>query len=78
MKPRFVYIHGNQSTHWSFAFATWTKKKLEELGFETFFETMPDSIIARAEYWIPFLEDHIKVGENDVIIGWSSGGTAAM
>jgi uncharacterized protein len=78
MKPRFVFVHGNQSTHWSFAWAPWLKAELETLGFETFFETMPDSIIARSEYWLPFLKEHVKVGENDVIIGWSSGAVAAM
>lgn len=78
MKSRFVYVHGNQATHWSFAWAPWLKRELENLGFETFFETMPDSVIARAEYWLPFLKDHVRVGENDVIIGWSSGAVAAM
>jgi predicted alpha/beta hydrolase family esterase len=78
MKPRFVYIHGNSSLHWSFAWAPWFKSELEKLGFDTFFETMPDSIIARSEYWLPFLEEHARVGENDVLVGWSSGATAAM
>jgi predicted alpha/beta hydrolase family esterase len=78
MKPRFIFVHGNQSTHWSYAWAPWLKTELEGSGFETFFETMPDSILARAEYWLPFLKDHVKVGENDVIIGWSSGAVAAM
>lgn len=78
MKPRFVYIHGNQTTHWSFAWAAWLKTELEKLGYETFFETMPDSIIARSEYWLPFLKEHVKVGEQDVIIGCSSGAVAAM
>lgn len=78
MKPRFVYIHGNQTMHWSFAWSKWLKKELELAGFETFFETMPDSIIARSDYWLPFLKNHVKVGENDVIIGWSTGAVAAM
>ena len=78
MKPRIIYIHGNMSTHWSFGWAPWLKRQLEELGFPTFFETFPDSVIAREKYWIPFMQDHIQIGENDIIIGWSSGGTAAM
>ena len=78
MKPRFIFVHGNQTTHWSFAWAPWLKAELEKLGFDTFFETMPDSIIARSEYWLPFLKDHVKAGEKDVIIGWSSGATAAL
>lgn len=78
MKPRLVYIHGNQTTHWSECWAGLFKAELEKLGFETFFETFPDSILARAEYWLPFVEKHIKAGENDVLIGWSSGATTAM
>lgn len=78
MKPRIIYIHGNGAFHWSFAWAPWLKQELEKNGFETFFETFPDSVIARGRYWIPFLEEHIKAGENDVIVGWSSGAVAAM
>lgn len=78
MKPRIVFIHGNDAQHWSFGWAPWLKTELEKLGFETFFETMPDSIIARAQYWLSFLEDHVKVSEKDVIVGWSSGAVAAM
>lgn len=78
MKPRIVYIHGNGSTHWSFAWAPWLKAQLESRGFETFFETMPDSIIAREQYWLPFLEEHVKVDRHDVLVGWSSGAVAAM
>lgn len=78
MKPRFIFIHGNGTTHWSFGWAPWLKTELEKLGFETFFETMPDSIIARSEYWLPFLKDKVKAGENDVLVGWSSGAVAAM
>lgn len=59
MRPRFIFVYGNQSTHWSFAWAPWLKAELEALGFETFFETMPDSVIARSEYWLPFLKEHV-------------------
>lgn len=77
-KRRIIFIHGNDTQHWSFGWPPWLKAELEKLGFETFFETMPDSIIARAQYWLPFLHDHVKAGENDVIVGWSSGAVAAM
>lgn len=77
-KPRIIFIHGNQSTHWSYGWAPWLKQKLEAAGYPTFFETFPDSIIARAEYWLPFLKEHVCAGEEDVIVGWSSGAVAAM
>ncbi len=78
MIPRIIYIHGNQTTHWSFAWAAWLKQELEKKGYNTFFETFPDSIIARSEYWLPFLKDYIKADENDVLVGWSTGAVAAM
>ncbi len=78
MKPRFIYIHGNSTTHWSFAWAPWLKSELEKLGYPTFFETMPDSVMARSEYWLPFLKDHVKAGQDDILMGWSSGAVAAM
>jgi predicted alpha/beta hydrolase family esterase len=78
MTPRFIFIHGNDTRHWSFGWASWLKAELENLGFETFFETMPDSIIARSKYWLPFLKDYVKAGSNDVLIGMSTGAVAAM
>ena len=78
MKPRIVYIHGNGASHWSFAWAAWLKVELEKQGYPTFFETMPDSVIARKQFWFPFLEDYIKAGGGDVLVGWSSGAIAAM
>ena len=78
MKKRFVFIHGNQAMSWNFAFAPWLKQELEKLGFETSFETFPDSIIGRKQYWFEFMNDYLKINENDVIIGWSTGAIATM
>lgn len=78
MKPRIVFIHGNQTTHWSEGWALWLKKEMDKTGYESFFETFPDSIIARAQYWLPFLKNHVKAGQEDVLVGWSSGAVAAM
>ncbi len=56
----------------------WLKNELDKLGVESFFETFPDSILARSEFWLPFLKDHLKAGERDVLVGWSSGAVASM
>jgi uncharacterized protein len=75
---RVVYIHGNGTTHWSQSWARWLEAEVRKAGYKTFFETMPDSILARAEYWLPFLEKHVRVGRDDIVVGWSSGAVAAM
>ncbi|MDB5182058.1 MAG: bbp9 [Candidatus Saccharibacteria bacterium] len=78
MKPRFVFVHGNGSTTWEVAWAVWLKKKLDGAGYTTHFETMPDPELARKDIWLPHLEEEVKVGAGDVLIGWSSGAVAAM
>lgn len=78
MKPRIVYIHDNQTTHWSTSWAAWLKRELQAQGYPVFFETFPDSIIGRAEYWLAFMKEHVVVGPQDVLIGWGNGAAAAM
>ncbi len=78
MNPRIIFIHGNNTMHWAFAWVPWVKEELEKKGYQTEFETFPDSILARRKYWLPFLKSYIKAGENDVLLGWSSGAVAAM
>ncbi|KAF9432454.1 putative hydrolase rbbp9 [Entomortierella beljakovae] len=40
--------------------------------------TFPDPYDAHEEIWIKFMEDDIEIGENDVVIGHSSGAAAIM
>lgn len=75
---RFIYLHGNGTINWAGAFAPWLKTSLEKAGYETVFETMPDSIIARKKYWLSFLYDFVKVRPDDSLIGWSSGAVCSL
>ncbi|KAG0010524.1 putative hydrolase rbbp9 [Entomortierella chlamydospora] len=40
--------------------------------------TFPDPYDAHEEVWIKFMEEDIEIGENDVVIGHSSGAAAIM
>jgi uncharacterized protein len=77
-RPRVVYLHGDQTIDWRVAWVPSVKRALEQAGFSTFFELFPDSIDARAEYWLPFLETRIAAGRDDVLLGWSCGAVAAL
>ncbi|SHG69737.1 RBBP9/YdeN family alpha/beta hydrolase [Streptoalloteichus hindustanus] len=77
-RPRVVYVHGNRTMRWSTAWAPWLRDELAALGFATVFETFPDSIAARREYWLSFLDEHLAVGPDDVLLGWSSGAVATL
>lgn len=37
----------------------------------------PDPVLARAEFWLPYLEQ-LGTDENTILVGWSSGAIAAM
>lgn len=76
--PRIVYIHGDQTVHWDCAWVPSVARQLQAAGFETSFQLFPDSIEARAEYWLPFLEQHVRAGVNDLLLGWSCGAVAAL
>ncbi len=75
---KVIFIHGNGATHWSSLWAGWLKEKLDKSGIENVFETFPDPKLARAKYWLPFLKDKLKADEKTLIVGFSSGATAAM
>jgi predicted alpha/beta hydrolase family esterase len=77
-KPRIVYVHGDGVLHWDWGWVVRARGELQAAGFPTFFELLPDSIEARAKYWMPFLEQHARVGPDDVLLGWSCGAVAAM
>src|SRR5688572_29718765 len=77
-KPRIVYIHGDGVSYWSWGWVATLQRDLQAASFPTFFELFPDSIEARAKYWLPFLRDYVRVNESDVLLGWSCGSVAAL
>jgi len=54
------------------------KTELEKMGIDAVAPEFPDPQLARACYWLPFLENELKADENTIIIGHSSGAIAAM
>lgn len=76
---RVVYVHGNKAVAgWRFGWAEWLQGALQFHGYDTVFETMPDSVDGRARFWLPFMEKQLRIGRGDVIVGWSTGAVAAM
>jgi len=79
MKPRVVLIPGNGggSTKKDNWFPS-VKQELEHAGLTVIDEDFPDSVLARSCYWLPFLQNELKVDENTILVGHSSGAIAAM
>jgi predicted alpha/beta hydrolase family esterase len=79
MQPatKIIIIHGNGGGTGSDQWIPWLKKQLESRGFEVLNPTFPDNYDAKRSIWIPYL-DTLKVDDNTIIVGWSSGAIAAM
>lgn len=52
-------------------------EELEKLNIKTINVKFPDPILARKEYWLPFLKK-LGADKNTILIGHSSGAVAAM
>jgi predicted alpha/beta hydrolase family esterase len=76
-KVKAILIHGNgggtKDDHWQ----AWLAGELEKRGVEVINETFPDNDLARAKYWLPYIEK-LGADENTILIGHSSGAVAAM
>jgi len=72
-----MIVPGNNNSLITSNWYQYVKKELEKLGLEVIAENMPDPKLARKEIWIPFIREKLN-GENSILIGHSSGATAAM
>ncbi len=56
----------------------WLEKELQKRNFNVILEQMPDAYAARESRWIPFIRETLKIDENKILIGHSSGCQAIM
>lgn len=78
---RFVVIPGNggcgvdtMNANWY----GWFASQVEALGHTPVVPNYPDPHVCRASIWLPFLRDDVKIGEDCVLVGHSTGALAAM
>ena len=78
VKPIVIIVHGNGGATGNDHWFPSVKHALEKVGLKVISETMPDNILAREKYWLPFLKDKLHADENTILVGHSSGAVAAM
>ena len=54
------------------------QKEFESKGLDVIAARFPDPELARESHWIPFLLNELKVDQNTILVGHSSGAIAAM
>lgn len=74
---KVIIIPGNGGSKPTDNWYGWVAKELTGFGIKTINREFPDSILARAKFWLPFLEE-LGADQNAILIGHSSGALAAM
>lgn len=72
-----ILIHGNGGSTAGDIWLPWLERELAGLGLDVTNQTFPDSVRARAHFWLPHLEA-LGADERTILIGHSSGAVAAM
>lgn len=78
MNKKVVFIPGNGGGSPNDNWFPQEKLALEKANIQVVAEEFPDNDLARAGYWLPFLLNDLKVDENTILVGHSSGAVAAM
>lgn len=72
-----ITIPGNGDAEPTNAWFAWVKTELEKIGIPTTNVKFPDAVMAREEYWLPFIKE-LGADEDTILIGLSSGAVAAL
>lgn len=75
---RVIIIHGNGGDTGSDYWYPWLVQELGANGIEAIAPNFPDSQLARAKFWLPFLKNELHAAESAILVGHSSGAVAAM
>ena len=73
-----IFLPGNAGCKTTDNWFPYLKRELEKMGHTVIASEFPDSDLARASYWLPFLKNVLKADKNSILIGHSSGAVAAM
>ncbi|MFI5265597.1 MAG: RBBP9/YdeN family alpha/beta hydrolase [Candidatus Levyibacteriota bacterium] len=77
MNTKVILIHGSMGNTQENFWLPYVANELRKLGLTVIAKTFPDNKLARAKYWLPYI-DALGADENTILIGHSSGAIAAM
>lgn len=77
MSHKAIFIPGNGGGSITSNWFPYVKEQIEKQGVTVIAQDFPDPLLARKEYWLPFIEK-LGADEKTILIGHSSGAVAAM
>ena len=75
---RVVLLHGNGGSKGTDNWQPYIKHELETIGVECISPDLPDNVLSRKKYWFPYFENILKLSDNDIVVGHSSGALAIL
>lgn len=77
-KIKIIFLPGNGGDgNTSYGWFPFVKSEFEKLGYNVLNPVFPDGVLARKDFWLPFLKN-LNPDENTILIGHSSGAVAIM
>ena len=76
-KLKVIFIPGNGGATVNDHWFPHLREELSYYGVKVISEYFPDPMLARAQYWLPFI-DKMKPDEYTILVGHSTGATAAL
>lgn len=71
-------MHGNGDSRGTDNWFPYIKSEIKKFDVLCEAPDLPDPVLARAEYWLPYFKNNIKIGEDDIVIGHSSGALSIL
>ena len=77
-KLKIIFLPGNGGDgNTSYGWFPYLKNEFGKMGHEVISPIFPDGVLARSDYWLPFLSG-LNPDKNTILIGHSSGAVAIM
>jgi len=75
---RVILLHGNGDGRGTDNWFPYIKSGLENIGVECEAPDLPDAVLARSKFWLPYFRNELRIGPNDIVVGHSSGALAIL
>jgi uncharacterized protein len=77
-KIKIIFLPGNGGDgNTSYGWFPYIKNEFEKMGLTVIDPVFPDGVLARKDYWLPYLKS-LNPDENTILVGHSSGAEAIM
>lgn len=73
-----ILLHGNGGGSGQDQWFPYIKRELEGIGVECIAPDLPDAQLARMQFWFPYFTDKLKLSQDDIVVGHSSGALAIL